>query len=92
MSAEVVVVGSIGMDLIFRAPRLPRVAETLLGRSFATAAGGKGGNQAVAAARLGAKVAMVACMRKLLLILNAILKTQQPWRSPAVEMPIALPA
>ena len=38
------------------------------------------------------KVAMVACMRKLLIILNAILKTQQPWRSPAVEMPIALPA
>jgi len=62
MSAEVVVVGSIGMDLIFRAPRLPRVAETLLGRSFATAAGGKGGNQAVAAARLGAGVAMVACV------------------------------
>ncbi len=62
MSAEVVVVGSLGMDLIFRVPRLPRVAETLLGHSFGTAAGGKGGNQAVAAARLGAKVAMVACV------------------------------
>jgi transposase len=38
------------------------------------------------------KVALVACMRKLLVILNAILKTQQPWRSPAVETPNALPA
>jgi len=62
MSAEVVVVGSLGMDYIFRTPHLPRVAETVLGRSFSTAAGGKGGNQAVAAARLGAKVAMVACV------------------------------
>jgi ribokinase len=62
MSAEVVVVGSLGMDFIFRTPRLPRIAETLMGRSFATAAGGKGGNQAVAAARLGARVAMVACV------------------------------
>jgi len=62
MSAEVVIVGSLGMDLIFRVPRLPRVAETLLGRTFATAGGGKGGNQAVAAARLGATVAMIACL------------------------------
>jgi ribokinase len=62
MSADVVVVGSLGMDYIFRVPRLPRVAETLLGRTFSTAAGGKGGNQAVAAARLGAKVAIVACV------------------------------
>jgi hypothetical protein len=35
---------------------------------------------------------MVACMRKLLVILNAILKTQQPWRSLAAETPTALPA
>jgi ribokinase len=62
MKAEVVMVGSLGMDLIFQVPRLPRVAETLLSRSFSTAGGGKGGNQAVAAARLGAKVAMVACV------------------------------
>lgn len=62
MSADVVIVGSLGMDYIFRVPRLPRIAETLLGRTFATGAGGKGGNQAVAVARLGAKAAMVACV------------------------------
>jgi ribokinase len=62
MSAEVIVVGSLAMDYIFRTPHLPRAAETVLGHSFATAAGGKGANQAVAAARLGAKVAFVACV------------------------------
>ena len=62
MSAEVVVVGSLAMDYIFRTPHLPRAAETVLGHDFATAAGGKGANQAVAAARLGARVAFVACV------------------------------
>jgi ribokinase len=62
LTAEVIVVGSLGMDFIFRTPRLPRVAETLMGHGFGTAAGGKGGNQAVAAARLGATVAMIACV------------------------------
>lgn len=47
------------MDLVVRAPRLPVLGESLLGHSFQTFAGGKGGNQAVAAARLGADVAMV---------------------------------
>ncbi len=55
----VVVVGSLNMDLVVRAPRLPKPGETLTGRSYAQAAGGKGGNQAVAAARLGAAVAMI---------------------------------
>ncbi|VUD47271.1 unnamed protein product [Burkholderia pseudomallei] len=53
------VVGSLNMDLVVRSARLPRPGETLAGRSFAQAAGGKGGNQAVAAARLGAQVAML---------------------------------
>jgi ribokinase len=47
------------MDLVVRVPRHPRVGETVLGSSFATYLGGKGYNQAVAAARLGASVAMV---------------------------------
>jgi ribokinase len=59
---EVVVVGSLNMDLVARAPRLPVPGETLLGRSFATVPGGKGANQAVAAARLGARTAMIGCV------------------------------
>ncbi|WP_194790426.1 ribokinase [Pseudomonas sp. UFMG81] len=59
MNAKVVVVGSLNMDLVARAQRLPRGGETLAGDSFFTAPGGKGANQAVAAARLGASVAMV---------------------------------
>ncbi|MBK5351588.1 ribokinase [Pseudomonas sp. TH41] len=62
MPAKVVVVGSINMDLVTRAPRLPRGGETLIGESFATVHGGKGANQAVAAARLGAQVSMVGCV------------------------------
>ncbi|NIE73075.1 ribokinase [Pantoea sp. Ap-967] len=59
MSAKVVVVGSLNMDLVARAERLPRPGETLAGESFFTVPGGKGANQAVAVARLGASVAMV---------------------------------
>jgi ribokinase len=50
------------MDLVTRASRLPRGGETLIGESFATVSGGKGANQAVAAARLGAQVSMVGCV------------------------------
>jgi ribokinase len=57
--ARVAVVGSLNMDLVVRAPHLPSVGETVPGGSFATFAGGKGANQAVGAARLGAAVAMV---------------------------------
>ena len=56
---RVVVVGSLNMDLIVRSPRIPAVGETILGHGFHTAPGGKGANQAVAAARLGARVSMV---------------------------------
>ncbi len=62
MPAKVVVIGSLNMDLVTRAPRLPRGGETLIGQSFATVFGGKGANQAVAAARLGAQVSMVGCV------------------------------
>jgi ribokinase len=60
--AQVVVVGSLNMDLVTRAPRLPRPGETLAGDSFVTVSGGKGANQAVAVARLGARAAMIGCV------------------------------
>ncbi|KTT24610.1 ribokinase [Pseudomonas oryzihabitans] len=62
MHPDVIVIGSLNMDLVVRAPRLPKGGETLAGHSFATAPGGKGANQAVAAARLGATVAMIGCV------------------------------
>ncbi len=57
--ARICVIGSITMDLVARAPRLPRPGETVLGTSFAVFPGGKGANQAVAAARMGAEVSLV---------------------------------
>ncbi len=54
-----IVFGSINMDLVARTPRLPAPAETITGHEFFTAAGGKGANQAVAAAKLGVATKMV---------------------------------
>jgi len=59
---DVVVVGGLNSDFLIKGPGLPRAGETLDGVEFITGSGGKGGNQAVAAARLGARVAMVACV------------------------------
>jgi len=56
---DVVVLGSLNMDLVAQVPYLPQPGETILGKSFATFPGGKGGNQAVAAARLGVPTAMI---------------------------------
>lgn len=56
------VVGSINLDLVVQAERLPRAGETVSGARFSRVPGGKGANQAVAAARLGAEVAMVGCV------------------------------
>ena len=49
----IVVVGSINMDLVSHADRIPRPGETILGSDFEMHSGGKGANQAVAVARLG---------------------------------------
>src|SRR3984893_18587560 len=57
--AKVVVVGSINMDVVATAPHHPAVGETVLGTSLRFVPGGKGANQAVAAARLGATAALV---------------------------------
>ncbi|HUA80797.1 MAG TPA: ribokinase [Dyella sp.] len=59
---RLVVVGSINMDLVTVAPRFPAPGETLIGERFLSVHGGKGGNQAVAAARLGAQVHMIAAV------------------------------
>jgi ribokinase len=57
---EIVVVGSFNMDMVLKLEKLPAPGETIIGGSFLMADGGKGANQAVAAARLGAEVTFVA--------------------------------
>jgi len=59
MAGHIVVVGSLNMDLVVRSPRHPQPGETLLGAEFRTFPGGKGANQAVAAARLGGQVKLI---------------------------------
>lgn len=59
MSGSILVVGSLNMDLVVHAPRYPAPGETVIGSTFQTFPGGKGANQAVAAARLGAQVVMI---------------------------------
>jgi ribokinase len=55
----IVVVGSVTMDMVTRTPQIPRIGQTVIGTSFSTTPGGKGANQAVAAARLGYPVQFV---------------------------------
>src|SRR5512147_1345146 len=59
MTAKIVIVGSFNTDLTSYTERMPRPGETVVGRKFVTGPGGKGSNQAVAAARLGADVTFV---------------------------------
>ncbi|POZ63359.1 ribokinase [Chromobacterium alticapitis] len=60
--SRILVVGSVNMDLAMTTDRLPALGETAAARGFACHPGGKGANQAVAAARLGAQVAMLGCV------------------------------
>ena len=62
MAPRIVVVGSVNLDLVVRVERLPEPGETVGGGTFARVPGGKGANQAVACARLGAEVTMVAAV------------------------------
>lgn len=59
---KITVVGSINMDLITETSRFPSPSETILGQNYTTSPGGKGANQAVAAARLGAEVSFIGCV------------------------------
>jgi ribokinase len=59
MVARIAVAGSLNMDLVVRSPRIPVPGETIIGSQFHPLPGGKGANQAVAAARLGAQVSLI---------------------------------
>lgn len=59
LTPEIMVIGSINMDLVVRVPHFPAAGETIAGTQFQMIPGGKGANQAVAASRLGSRVAMI---------------------------------
>jgi ribokinase len=59
---SILVVGSANMDLVVKAPRMPVAGETVMGGEFSTVRGGKGANQALACARMGAEVWMLGCV------------------------------
>jgi ribokinase len=69
---DIVVVGSANIDYVARCPRLPRPGETVTDGVFARFPGGKGANQAVAAARLGARVRLIACVGRDDFVLRAV--------------------
>src|SRR6476659_6728070 len=60
MAQRIIVVGSSNTDMILKLDRIPKPGETILGGEFVTAAGGKGANQAVAAAQAGGAVTLIA--------------------------------
>ncbi len=60
--SSLVVVGSVNVDMSINAPRHPKGGETLCGSGFAVRHGGKGANQAIAAARFGASICMIGCI------------------------------
>lgn len=64
MNPRIAVVGSVNMDLVFRTSRMPSIGETIKGREFHQIPGGKGANQAVAAARQGGDVVFIASVGK----------------------------
>ncbi|PMQ02068.1 MAG: ribokinase [Dictyoglomus sp. NZ13-RE01] len=62
MRTKVVIIGSFNIDMVSKAPHLPRPGETVLGGPFVMVPGGKGSNQAICASRLGAEVYFVGCV------------------------------
>ncbi|WP_339258531.1 ribokinase [Lysinibacillus sp. FSL K6-3209] len=58
----ITVIGSLNMDLVIQMADFPQLGETVLGQQFQTSPGGKGANQAIAAARLGSSVTMIGCV------------------------------
>ena len=63
MSKNIIVIGSCNTDMVIKADRLPVPGETIIGGSFMMNPGGKGANQAVAAARLGGSVTFVTSLK-----------------------------
>ncbi len=61
---DVIVCGSLHLDIVVRSPGIPRIDETVVGHAWEQVCGGKGGNQAVQAARAGAKTAMISRVGK----------------------------
>lgn len=59
---KVIVVGSLNMDLSITSPYMPKQGETVIGSGFIVSPGGKGANQAIAAARIGGNVSMIGCV------------------------------
>jgi ribokinase len=97
MGSRIVVVGSVNTDMVIKGPRLPRPGETVVGGRFVMVPGGKGANQAVAAARLGAHVALVAKVGQDLLGEQAVesyrregIQTDLVFRDPAIHTGVAL--
>jgi ribokinase len=62
MKQKIIVAGSSNTDMVVKVPHIPAPGETILGTGFMTISGGKGANQAVAAARAGAGVTFIACV------------------------------
>ena len=78
------------MDLIASAPRVPNLGETVIGTSFQTAPGGKGANQALQCARLGADVTMVGCVGADATISTGVIAFCQSRVSPQLHVPEVL--
>ena len=79
----IVVFGSINVDLTFRVDHQPAPGETILCSGYLASAGGKGANQAVAAARAGAEISMIGCVEAI---------TSPTWRSTPCKPPASTPA
>jgi ribokinase len=62
MKPKIIVIGSSNTDMVVKVPHIPAPGETIMGTDFMTIPGGKGANQAVAAARAGADVTFIACV------------------------------